>query len=342
MARRLTAILLVLALAAGCGSGSDDGGGGEAAGGDETSTTSAPVDAREVASTEGGAETGWLFVLEADGGTSDGATLSLTGVDDDLVAFGDRPARRAERLPTAGLIDDWSTLGFDDDPPNAAVTVSADGREQTAVVVLRDPTFDAGSGTLTFATEPVADDGGAPFGHGGQPIDALPASFGAATLFVDAGGASADPEPGQISVSGVPEEEFELQKEAAEKAGSNACITAGGLEICQILEWYDSSIAWTVAVALVDGDDFEESSFQMQVVHPGPVGGTVYAEAGSVEDTDSRWVTAVWEGPAIDVPSLGIELAAEVQIGDSLTVPMSCIVRQAADPLDYYCLEGAE
>lgn len=353
MRRGFSAVLLVLALlAASCGSDDSDAGGDGGAAGATTTTTvettatgdTQKTDADDAADAEPASQgTGWLFVLQAEGGTSDGSTLSLTGVDADLVVFGDRPARRAERLPTAALVDDWATLGFDEDPPNAAVTVETDEGPQTAVVVLRDPSFDAGSGTLTFATEPVDGEGGELLGFGGSPVDALPASFGRATVFVDVSGGSAQSQQGEIEVFGVPEGDYDIEKEKAQQAGHDACWSVDQLEICHLLEWDQTNgLQWSLGAALLEGQDAAQSSVEMTVVYPGEV----YAKAVSpVENTDSKWLIVDWMKPYIDVPGVGVELEAVVQIGGSAAVTVSCVVPQrpvTPNDLFYYCFEGTQ
>lgn len=336
MKRGVTTVLLVLALvAAGC-SGDDGADSSEGGSSDATTAPTTSEPAAASAAREPGA--GWLFVVDAEGGTSDGSRLALTRVDSDLVAFGDRPARRAERLPTSSLIDDWSLLGFDQDPPNAAVTVDAADGVQTAVVVLRDPVYDAGTQTLSFSTEPVADAGAPPFGHGGAPVETLPPSFGHTSVFVDTGESSGQPVQGEIEVIAVPEGDFQIQKEKAQQASRAPCVTSNGLEICQLLTWNGEQVSWSLGVALLEGDDDAQSSFKMTVVYPGQV----YAEAVGNQETDSQWIIVDWMRPGVDVPGAGLELEVVAQIGETTAGPVSCVVPSRNIPLDYYCFPGTD
>jgi hypothetical protein len=57
-----------------------------------------------------------------------------------LTWFTDRPARHAGRTNLLQWVGTWSAVGFDTDPPNAAVLVTdRQGRERTHVVTLSNP-----------------------------------------------------------------------------------------------------------------------------------------------------------------------------------------------------------
>jgi hypothetical protein len=67
----------------------------------------------------------WLVVMNAEQANSvpneDGTyTLMLYGVDDDMLAFTDRPNRLSGRLATADFIAQWNST-FSDSDPNAAL-----------------------------------------------------------------------------------------------------------------------------------------------------------------------------------------------------------------------------
>ncbi|WP_373506080.1 hypothetical protein [Aestuariivirga sp.] len=96
-----------------------------------------------------------LIVLNADGATLNGTTLTLTGVSNNSIIFADRPVRSAGHALTKHLIEEWAegSDSFAKDPPNATVSVftkEADDVED-AVVVLRNPKLDGT--TLTFTVE---------------------------------------------------------------------------------------------------------------------------------------------------------------------------------------------
>ena len=80
----------------------------------------------------------WLMVMNAETGefqpAGDSYTLTLDGVDAEMLAFTDRPERQALTWDTSEFLDDWANE-FGDDPPNAVV--SADGVR--VAVTLSDP-----------------------------------------------------------------------------------------------------------------------------------------------------------------------------------------------------------
>ena len=80
----------------------------------------------------------WLTVMNAETGEFQPAgniyTLTLAGVDAEMLAFTDRPEREAQTWNTSEFLDYWQNE-FVDDPPNAVV--SADGAR--VAVTLGDP-----------------------------------------------------------------------------------------------------------------------------------------------------------------------------------------------------------
>ena len=96
-----------------------------------------------------------LIVLNADGATLAGDTLTLTGVSSNTIIFADRPVRSAGHALTTHLIEEWAdgSDSFAKDPPNATVSVfSADASTVSdAVVVLKAPKLDGTK--LTFNVE---------------------------------------------------------------------------------------------------------------------------------------------------------------------------------------------
>jgi hypothetical protein len=92
-----------------------------------------------------------LLVINAEGAKLDGGKLVLTGVAKSAVVFADRPTRAAGHLATDELVKQWSEGpdNFNDDPPNATVSVLEGGSNVSdAVVTLRSPKLDGT--TLTF------------------------------------------------------------------------------------------------------------------------------------------------------------------------------------------------
>ena len=110
----------------------------------------------------------WLMVMNAETGefqkdtTGADYTLTLVWVDEEMLAFTDRPEREAQTWDTAAFLDAWASE-FGDDPPNAVV--SADGVR--VAVTLSTPqsiggTFeevvqDSGpmTGAVTFTATPL-------------------------------------------------------------------------------------------------------------------------------------------------------------------------------------------
>ena len=106
----------------------------------------------------------WLMVMNAETGEFQPAgntyTLTLDGVDAQMLAFTDRPEREAQTWDTSEFLDYWANE-FGDDPPNAVV--SADGVR--VAVTLSDPRVgmsarDDGAvtpsaGAVTFTATPL-------------------------------------------------------------------------------------------------------------------------------------------------------------------------------------------
>ena len=97
----------------------------------------------------------WLMVMNAETGefqkdtTGADYTLTLVWVDEEMLAFTDRPEREAQTWDTAAFLDAWASE-FGDDPPNAVI--SANGVR--VAVTLSNPQAIGG----TF-TEIVQDNG---------------------------------------------------------------------------------------------------------------------------------------------------------------------------------------
>ena len=85
----------------------------------------------------------WLFVQNAQSVTLDNGVLTLHGVSPTTVFFTDRPERMAAVGLTSEFVTFWTTGGgsdnFKKDPPNATLSVAADGSTDDIVLELRDP-----------------------------------------------------------------------------------------------------------------------------------------------------------------------------------------------------------
>jgi hypothetical protein len=136
-------------------------------------------------------DTYYMFVQAATSGTlvpdpsvPNTYTLSLNGVDGETVYFSDRPVRDAGRVNVQPFLD---ALAFTPvNPPNAALVVSTPSGDDTLVLELFNPNYDAGAATLSYAAHILTNytgSGLAPFAD--KSTNAIPASFEEASLFID-------------------------------------------------------------------------------------------------------------------------------------------------------------
>jgi hypothetical protein len=97
-----------------------------------------------------------LFVMNARGASLQGQTLTLAGVSPTSIVFADRPVRAAGHLATDALIEEWTTVDFAKDAPNATVSVlSKDGASARDIVVeLRSPHLEGDRVTWRAPTAP--------------------------------------------------------------------------------------------------------------------------------------------------------------------------------------------
>jgi len=94
-----------------------------------------------------------LIVMNAQGASLDGRTLTLSGPAGSATLFTSRPARSVGHLPLQEMVDLWTTGSFARNPPNATLSVfRKDGSGVSdAVIVLRAPKL--AGGKLTFDVE---------------------------------------------------------------------------------------------------------------------------------------------------------------------------------------------
>ena len=115
-----------------------------------------------------------------------GYLLTLNGHPGGTVYFSDRPDRIFGEAPTGAFLDG---LGFSpNNPPNAAlVTQGEDGAEAVVILELINPTYDPGSGTITYGAAILDEYTGDGLAHvaAQQQDAALPETFGRASLFID-------------------------------------------------------------------------------------------------------------------------------------------------------------
>ena len=149
----------------------------------------------------------WLMVMNAETGqfqpAGDSYTLTLEGVDAEMLAFTDRPEREAQTWDTSAFLDYWANE-YGDDPPNAVI--SADGVR--VALMLSDPRIgmsarDDGAvtptaGAVTFTAIPL-------LGHEERDI-----TFDQPTLFIDYVGSRQN---GEVfdSAEGQPVADFDNQ-----------------------------------------------------------------------------------------------------------------------------------
>ena len=111
--------------------------------------------------------------------------LTLAGHPGQTVYFSDRPARVFGDAPTQRFFDG---LGFPpDDPPNAALVAQTDAGDDVVVVELFAPTYDEGTGRVTYGVNILSDYAVEGLAHAAaqDTIAELPADFVRASLFID-------------------------------------------------------------------------------------------------------------------------------------------------------------
>jgi hypothetical protein len=101
-----------------------------------------------------------LIVMNAQGASLQGETLTLNGLAPSSIVFADRPVRAAGHMLTTHLLAGWSgaSEGFAKNPPNATVSVFSkdDATVHDAVVVLKVPKLEGDR--LTFTVQVLEGD----------------------------------------------------------------------------------------------------------------------------------------------------------------------------------------
>lgn len=97
----------------------------------------------------------WMFVQTGSGFSSDGKTLTITGVGAQTLMFTDRPERMTGDVATAKFVSYWGSGkdDFEKDPPNATVSTVVNGKTDLTVVELRNPRLSGGN--LTYDIRPL-------------------------------------------------------------------------------------------------------------------------------------------------------------------------------------------
>lgn len=151
----------------------------------------------------------WLITLTAESGTlapasggeddagkatNDRYVLQLSDVDDQIVAFTDRPDRQVVVGKTDRFVEEWKTI-FADDPPNA-VLIQHDPKDPdnqySVVVELLQPVVNTKTGSLEFPATILGEEHDDPNLRSLTPVLAATASekyllkFEDPSLFIDA------------------------------------------------------------------------------------------------------------------------------------------------------------
>lgn len=125
-------------------------------------------------------------------GSANRYSFTLTDADPRTVWFSNRPARHSGTLPTSGLVEQWSGLGFTADPPNVAITIHAPtGETDTIVAIMRAPKYNAATGVLRARMQVLSDEQAQSLtGNLARHGDAhdrhdIPTRLGSVSVFID-------------------------------------------------------------------------------------------------------------------------------------------------------------
>lgn len=116
----------------------------------------------------------FLFVQSSEGVRYANGVLTLKGVNPVTILFSDRPDRLAGHMATDEFVPFWSEgaaggPSFESQPPNADLAFLEGGMMENVVVTLHDPKLE--NGDLSYRVDLLEGE--------------LPASGGAASLFID-------------------------------------------------------------------------------------------------------------------------------------------------------------
>jgi len=137
-------------------------------------------------------DVGLLFVQAAPHGTfvsaggADDFTLTLRDSAPQVIWFSDRPERHEGQLAIERFVGAWKSFGFAEDPPNAALTLlRGDDKEDTVIVKLGQPRYDAARDTLSFPAHRILHANGRLADFEADNDGAVPERFADASLFID-------------------------------------------------------------------------------------------------------------------------------------------------------------
>jgi len=127
----------------------------------------------------------YLLVQNSDNVELTSTTLTLLGINEETIFFSDRPERIAGKVYTAEVIQNWGKgkNNFEEDPPNATLSIYGDEEIADLVIELRNPKLEEDRLTYDIAV-----------------LEGMIPDFsGEATLFIDIVGMPLTP----VSVAGV-------------------------------------------------------------------------------------------------------------------------------------------
>jgi hypothetical protein len=137
-------------------------------------------------------DVGLLFVQAAPHGTfmtaggEDNFTLTLRDSAAQVIWFSDRPERHYGHVPIEKFVGAWKEFGFAKDPPNAALTLlRGDDKEDTVIVKLGQPRYDAARDTLSFPAHRLVHAPGRLADFESDNDGSVPERFADASLFID-------------------------------------------------------------------------------------------------------------------------------------------------------------
>lgn len=136
----------------------------------------------------------FLFTMKSQSGTlkqsvSGEWKLTLQNPDNDTVYFSDRPYRIAGSVSSRKFINDWSKLGFNKNPPNAALSLDPQlnkgNRQDTIIVTLNNPEVNLLTQTITFNIAQSDNPTGGLESFKKRLDTSVPEKFIEPTLFID-------------------------------------------------------------------------------------------------------------------------------------------------------------
>lgn len=195
----------------------------------------------------------WLYVITADAASvrQEGSrwNLQMTGVNDLVTAFTDRPARQVRTLALKQLADSWpQTVGAT--PPNAAITpdrVSQDRSADGPIVVELGPPEVTGD-SVQFPITPLPGGDQELLKAIGRPAGPARAQdFGATALFID----DLPMPPTSIALSA--QQGFDHQKDPQASFGYVTSLTVGTTQLTPDLTVTDGNLDRSNVVGVLTG-----------------------------------------------------------------------------------------